>query len=411
MLFSSFPRATQQALRMFDAAGRGEFPRFRGGFTCDVQRPQGLDQHWNVVTHIRLDDAAGAMVAFPYPMSGVSGNLTVTDDRVIIERATMQRDGASLVIDGDVTWHDPEAHRKELEREAALAAMSPGERMQSLIATTMPAEDKTPPLRPELRVTAKNVPIDEKLLSALPEDQRAWLKKLGIAGRFDLDGRVMPATQPTPTDSDIGFEFKIDLHDGSAWPNSGTFAASNLSGQMRLTPGRIEIASLRGKRGDADLSASGTVSWGESEPRIAIEAAAKNLALDPALYAMLPAVGRGAWDQVQPQGTLDASMSYSGAVGDSPAGAATQPSNGAGAAFQLVLTPRQLSATPAAVPYKLDNLAGSVTVLQDRIVLSDMSGRHGDASVKFSATGDTSSSAATRWDFRLTGENMVVDDA
>ena len=73
---------------MFDAPGKGQFPIFRGGFTCEVLRPFGIDTEWQVTTNIRLDEAAGQLVAFPYPMSGVTGELTVTED----SREDRQRD-------------------------------------------------------------------------------------------------------------------------------------------------------------------------------------------------------------------------------------------------------------------------------------------------------------------------------
>lgn len=429
LLFHAFPIPTQRALRLFDAPGKGEFPIFRGGFTCEVERKRGLRKPWEVSTHIRLDDASGSLAVFPYPMTGVSGEMDVYEDHVRIAHMLMKRDdGASLQINGDVSWSDPERIRRA--RERALAS----ERV-ALNTPRDPEEEQLPPLRPDLKVLASNVPIDDKLLGAMPESQREWLKKLGVAGKFDLDGRVgVGLGQPAPASRDagkpssakphdadeIGFDFRIAVHDGSLWPSGGMFAASGVKGDLRLVPGKVTIDSLAGKRGDADLSAHGSVNWGDipGQTQITLSADAKNLLLDSGLYNIIPQAAKGGWDQVRPTGTLDAAFTYNGAIGKGEGEDAPPESS----TFQLSLTPRKLSVWPVAVPYKLEDVSGSVLVQPDKVTISDLTARHGGASVKLAAVGSFSAgsegAAATRqaatststWDFKVTGDNVMVDD-
>ncbi|MBC8105666.1 MAG: hypothetical protein H7Z14_03680 [Anaerolineae bacterium] len=429
-LFAAFPRETQKALTLFDAPGKGQFPIFRGGFKCEVLRPFGIDTEWQVTTHIRLDEAAGQLVAFPYPMSGVTGELTVTETSVKIGHATMKKNGATLSIDGQVSWTHEKGQKKD-SRDSTMAAVDRTATSRMQPPKVVDGEpDHVPALRPELHIVATNVPIDADLLSAMPPDQREWLAKMGMSGRFDLDGNVTTATKaaaPAQANaSDVDFDFHIKLHEGSMWPTEGMFAASNLNGSLRLTPGRVVFESLAGKRGDADLSARGSVSWGGEAPEIAITADAKNLLLDAALYGTLPESAKAAWDQVKPKGTLDAAITYSGKVEKHPttvpttapatgpadnslAAASTQPSAG----FQVVLTPRKLSATPTAVPYRLDDLTGTITISPQRVVLQDVTAKHGDASVKLTGTGTSSSpdpDAPLSWDFKIAGERVPIDD-
>jgi hypothetical protein len=77
--------------------------------------------------------------------------------------------------------------------------------------------------------------------------------------------------------------------------------------------------------------------------------------------------------------------------------------------YELIITPRKLSATPQAVPYRLEELAGSVTVQPDKVVVKDVTGRRGDATVKLSAVGDIRKDGA--WDFQLAAQDVPVDDA
>ncbi|HMB95148.1 MAG TPA: hypothetical protein VKK61_03835, partial [Tepidisphaeraceae bacterium] len=154
-----------------------------------------------------------------------------------------------------------------------------------------------------------------------------------------------------------------------------------------------------GKRGDSEVTARGEVSWPDQTPMVVMQADAKNITLDAPLHSLLPPVAQRAWDQVQPQGTIDATLNYSGGVGDSG-----HPASG----YEIVLTPRKLSATLASVPYKMDDLTGSVTILPDRIMLKDFSAHHGDSKVKFTGTGTLGRDQT--WDFAMSGANVPIDD-
>jgi hypothetical protein len=183
---------------------------------------------------------------------------------------------------------------------------------------------------------------------------------------------------------------------------------------MRLTPQRLVINSLSARRGAATIEAKGSVAWPNDLPQIALAADARNLTLDPALYDQLPDVGKRGWDAVRPQGTIDAHLTYSGGVASTPA-PTTMPSVAPTAsqpatrpfAMELVLVPRALSVTPTAVPYRLDNLQGEVTVLPDKVTFKDLQAKHGDATIHISATGLLAESG--KWNFALKGDQVPVD--
>ena len=48
-----------------------------------------------------------------------------------------------------------------------------------------------PPEKLDMMVRVKNVPIDQNLVNAIPAEHRYWIKKLGIGGTMDCDGRVL----------------------------------------------------------------------------------------------------------------------------------------------------------------------------------------------------------------------------
>ncbi len=375
-LMAAFPAVTRQALKLFDAPGQGEFPKFGGDFVCSVLRARGSDSHWIVDTNIRLEDAAGALVGFPYPMSGVSGDLKIHDDNLELANITMNRGDSTLRLDGRVSWPSSDQQVR-------------------------PASG--PILKPDLKVVARNVPVDRDLLNALPPARRAWLQKIGAGGRFDLDGTIKPAKGPS---SDLDLDLRIAIHDGTLLPSDGVFAVSNLEGNLRLTNQRLTLGEVRGRRGSAELAARGEITWPDEKAKVVLQAEAKNLTLEDGLYRLLPEAARTAWDQVRPEGTIDVSLNYSGAVAETNALPATQPSAAGG--YELVLTPRTLSATPLAVPYRLDGINGTVTVTPDKVLLKDLKASHGAATVRLAGAGSIGQQRA--WDFALAADNVPVDD-
>src|SRR5205085_7981338 len=130
----------------------------------------------------------------------------------------------------------------------------PSARMQSPVEPPEPM----PSLKPDLHVVATNVPIDADLLAALPKDQREWLSKAGVAGRFDLEGVVSRGASPQ---DDVGFDFGIKLHDASMWPINGVASVTGLTSAMHLTPAKVVVESLEAHRGDATIDAHGSVGW------------------------------------------------------------------------------------------------------------------------------------------------------
>jgi hypothetical protein len=376
-LLAAFPDVTRKALATFDAPGKGELPRFGGDFICRIMRNFSRESKWIIQTNIHLDDASGALVAFPYPMKGVSGDLRIHEDHVELVDISMKKGDSNLRIDGKIWWPRDDA----------------------------PVEPGVPLLRPNLVISARNVPIDRDLLAALPEAQRLWLQRIGAGGRFDLEGTIKPADGAAITD-ELRYDLHITLRDGTLWPIDGTFAVSDVQGNLRLKNQRLIFSELRGRRGAAELMARGEISWPNDKPGVVLQAEARDLSLDAPLHKLLPEAAQAAWDQVRPEGTVDVSLTYSGGVADPadnpPAGRAQADG------YELVITPRKLSVTPAALPYRLDELTGSMRIIPDRVELRALSGRHGTANLRFAGTGTTGRAGV--WNFTLSGESVPVDD-
>lgn len=375
-LTNAYPKPAREALKIFDAPGKGEFPKYHGGFVCNVHRPYGPNpQKWHVTVDVELDDAAGSLVFFPYPVEHLTGKLRITEERVDIINATVKENGAALVVDGVVRFGDNK------------------------------------PLDPQLRISGQGILIDAKLLGALPKDRREWLEKLGIAGKLDLEGRVerdvrarAGAGSKNPQD-DITYELQLGLSHGSFWPVDGRPLVRDVTGKMRLTPHELVVSEMKGRRGDAKISGNGMVSWPGGKPSVVISAAAKDLLLDEALRKSLPAAWREGWDGVRPEGSVNIDLTYSGGVEDAAGGATTRPAAG----FQAVIQPVKLAITPRPIPVRIDDLKGTITIRPEQTTLSEMMGtRKSGGTVSFSGTVPTGSSRGA-WNLKLSAKEIIND--
>jgi len=192
-VMEALPPPAQRAMSLFDPGGHGDLPTFRGSFTCRIARPIGSHTRWKIATDVNLEDAAGTLTAFPYPIHGLNGQLEIRDGYLNIVNCHTTRGSAEIAINGKVSWR------------TKLTAAS------------------TQPFGPDIVVTAKNLPIDDDLKDALSTSQRAWLDKLGITGALDVTGHITPAQNPNDTNRgrDVDWIFDAKLHDGRLQPGNG----------------------------------------------------------------------------------------------------------------------------------------------------------------------------------------------
>jgi len=426
-LMQAFSPEVHHALSLFDAPGKGQFPQFQGAFTTHVLRAIGPKQRITYDTDIELVDATAALVGFPYPAQHVKATVHVRDGYVDVENAEMRRGNATVKLSGRVSWNDP-------------------------AAGPMPTTGPT-----ALTVAVRNLPVDEDLLAALPADCAEWIRKTGVKGLLDVDGTLraptveiqhpgqadpLPSTQPSTAGLD--YDFAIALHDASVRPQNGNYLVSDVAGRMHLTRDRLDLLTVQGRHGQGRLSAQGSVTWIDDKPRLTFTASGQNLLLEPSLYALLPPAARDAWDELQPVGTLDAEVSYAppDAVADpgptvrvdltaAPIIAATEPSSpalnlpavslsnpsngqvpavadsGLPPGFRATLKPRALTATLRTIPYRLDQVLGTIEVSPQGVLLRDITARHGAS--KFTLSGTGAIAQGTTWDLKLTGQDVGSD--
>jgi hypothetical protein len=378
-LFDAFDPQVRKGLAVLQGPAGEPVPSVRTDFDCHIDMPVGLGTTCTVTADLHLLDGAGRLAAFPYPLEHLTGDIHVGDGYVDLHDVGLRRGDATVNVAGRVTW---------------ASARTTGD------------------AGPDLRLSARNIPLDDALLTVLPPAARTLVRKGGVTGQIDVDGRVLSAAPDavtlapaSPTSSpaavaplalDVSYDLGVSLHHASARPLGGGVTLTGLTAQLGVHPDRLDVLQVRGRRGTADLSATGTIDFPAHGPTgVHLSASAHGLALDPPVRDLLPAAARSAWDAVAPRGAIDADLTYAATGTDRPD-------------YRVTIRPRDLTVLPAALPYRLDHVVGAVTVDPRCVTLTDVRGTHGGATV--AVTGYGLIDRPDCWDLKsLSTRDMPID--
>ncbi len=269
----------------------------------------------------------------------MTGKLLIRSGYTELVDLGMRREGgASLAVNGRVAWTTSDGPRGPQPRHRAKdSILSP--RVDEAVTT-------------DVKVAVRNLPIDNDLLTAVPKERRQWITHLGVTGKLDVEGRVFPsqnaARPPTWNGWSAGSRTRgVDRHRGQragrrprgraagdglrpethrtrrhAAPVRPHVRGDRRDAVLQLTPDRLALERVAGRRGEAELAVRGNIDWPHGEPRIVLDGTAAGLMLDAAAVRVAPRPPRGAaWDETQPQGTLDAEVHYDSVALDAARGA------------------------------------------------------------------------------------------
>ncbi len=373
-LFAALPPAVRRGLAVFQGTAGEPTPAFRGDFACRVDMPVGLGTKPVVTADLTLLDGAGRLAAFPYPVRGLHGDLHVRDGYVDLHDVALRQGQTWLAVNGRVSWN---------------------------------TGDGPDDVRPDLTVSARNVPLDATLLDVLPPAAGRFVHGAGATGLLDVDGRVTarpvpdgaPGVHPglATNDPPVTYDLTVGLHDGTARPLGGDLTVTDVTADLAVRPDRVDVRRAHGRRGAGDLLAAGTVDLPADGPAVVrLNGTARGLRLDAPLRSVLPPSARAGWDALAPAGTVDADLTYAAAAAE-----------GAPVDYRLTLRPQDVSVCPPAVPYRLDHVTGTVTVDPRTIALAHVHGTHGPASVALAGEGITDH--PDRWNLTLSTRDLPVD--
>ncbi len=336
-----------------------------------IERPFGPDQPTTVTGTVTVQSADVLYDQFPYPIHVHGGVIAVQGDRISLgEGLALSTSGMGTgTAKGDI----------KLRRD-----------------------DGSKHTAPDLRISILGDELNEALFAAVPPLRR---REAGVGGATDRNdprkaraARILSAiglkgllnytgTISTDADGRIVFDFAVKLSQGSAaptdellsimrdlgllWPRG--FSLDSVEGLFRVTPSRVELADVKGRRGDGRVTVSGFIGLGDDSNATDVTVQFNDLAVEKYIVNLAPGEGENRaaalWDRYQPRGTYDAELHY-------------RAVNGKPEPTRLVVWPQALEIQIDGQPVQLARERGSLTLQGSQVVFQDLALRvhshHGD---------------------------------
>ena len=197
-----------------------------------VHTPQGKNTPWSTIIDVAFEKTGLLVDPFPLPVVATGVKLHITDDDAKLISGTFKPlSGGTMDLSAYVTFFT-------------------GDKRET---------------RPDVRIAARDVPVDALLLHALPQDDPVapgtplaarelsfgeLMRRLNASGTVACDARVMAdpeqrADDPTPT---IAYDAQVDLAGVRCAPSlpgdAPVFTIEDFRGQMRITRSALTIPGL-----------------------------------------------------------------------------------------------------------------------------------------------------------------------
>lgn len=241
---------------------------------------------------------------------------------------------------------------------------------------------------------AASLPIDEKLLRALGPDERKIVSQLGLAGDVAVHIRLRRTEASAPRF--VNHITAKPLACRAAYAEL-PYRIDDIRGAVEIYPDHWETVELVGRHGAAQFSAAARGVPGGDNSAAHLSLTGTGVVLDSALRGALGKEWRDVWDQVSPAGRFDFTAEVRSQGGQPPQ-------------VDAAVTLAGVSLLPRALPYRLDDLRGSVRYRPDEITLTRLSARHG--STRWKADGQVlrTETGTLRLDlFGLEADRLVFD--
>lgn len=157
-------------------------------------------------------------------------------------------------------------------------------------------------VRPTLRITANDVPLDERVRESLNESVRSVWDRFQPSGRMDVTSYVLPSPDGTPSKVDVRTACRAN---GVAM----TFAqlpleVSGLVGNVIITSDLFALRQMRGICLGEPVVIDGEIGWGEQKRRRVLRIEAEHFSLNDAFRAAMPEAVRRVLDDLAVAGRV-----------------------------------------------------------------------------------------------------------
>ncbi len=222
----------------------------------------------------------------------------------------------------------------------------------------------------DITAVAKNVTLDEAIHQAIPAEQRHLWGEFRPLGRMGARFR----TWKVHRGDDPNIDLTMSMDGRASMQYAGfPYRLEELTGQVRVDDDRVAIDSVKGRRGNMRATVDGTFSGPGSrggQTNITIEAT--DAPFDANLVAALPEWTRAKVADLHLAGRAERVSAWVRQQKDQPLD------------FRVVAYVKGASIHPEGVNYSLDDANGVLTIRPSRMVVEQLTGRHGSMPIQAS---------------------------
>lgn len=151
----------------------------------------------------------------------------------------------------------------------------------------------------------EKVPVDETFLNACPEAVHHALKSLDFHGESDLRLKLQ---RHRGQEEGFHHQLQLDVTNGSMEYSKFPYPVRDVSGQVSFdSADKVwHLRSVKGKHGDAMLTAAGTVIPEKENDRLELRLMLTDAVIDHQLEHAISGVVPGLWDELSPSGRVTA---------------------------------------------------------------------------------------------------------
>lgn len=241
-----------------------------------------------------------------------------------------------------------------------------------------------------LEVRGDDLPLDEKLLAAMPERQRAVVRSLHPQGSCSFQAKFWRDQPADVVHKQLAVVFNRCAMRCDQFP----YPVYEIRGRLDMLDDQWEFSGLEGINDTGRITGSGHLRTRPEGSELYLKLTGSSVPLEEELRDALQPNMRQLWADIRPHGEVNLVAEVSYVPGRSPT--------------VNVLAEPQSETTwiePVQFPYRLEKLAGAMAYRDGRFTIGRLRAEHGH--VRLSATGYCDFLPDASWRFRI--ENLAVD--
>jgi hypothetical protein len=258
----------------------------------------------------------------------------------------------------------PEGHLELLRVDLTGRAGGEPVRLAGTVAGPKPAAF-------DLKISGQNLPLDETLLSALPERLQKLARSFHARGKVDYEGFI----RREQGNAHFTNRYLARFHDMAICYDVFPYPLERVSATLEMLPGHWEVRDFAGTHQGADIRGQARSYPAEQgSQRVDIDLRGKNLLLDDELRkAVAGSAARAvkpAWDVFHPSGRAD----FHALIELPPD--KSEPN------LDVTVVARSCTIVPDFFPYTLSDLNGTLRYTAGKVELQNVTARHGPTIVR-----------------------------